>query len=131
MKKKLFLIASPSILKSDGELIRNEDAIKMIHLYQLNNDGDIHKTFAVKFSLDDLSEIQKLLSITKADGFALYYGMYPKDGSLNPAGKHYSERQNVIIVPTIGGKPVIDIDAKYDPSKASGADAYDHGELNP
>jgi hypothetical protein len=131
MSKKLFLIGSPGITKADGQIIRNEDAIKMIQLYQFNYGGDAHKTFAVNFSIDDLSEIKKLLAATKATGFSLYYGMYPKDDSLNPPGKDYSERQTVIVVPTINGKPVVDINQKYDPSKAEAGSAYDHGELNP
>lgn len=113
-----------------GDRIRNEHAKRMIQIFKANHDGDPLKTFAVKFTTDDLAELNKLIAeTTGANGFAVYYSTYPIDGSLNPAGRYYNGRNTIIFIPTINGVPVVN---PYESYEVKGdKDAYNHGELNP
>lgn len=130
--KSINLIADPSEVQITGEVIPNLAAIRMIKLFQLDNEGNPKKTFAVHFDLSDWDHIKDLLTKTNANGFAFFYSKYPSDGSLNPTGKNYGERQTIVLVPTINRKPVpgIDLNAPTLPA-AGGESAYNHGQLEP
>lgn len=112
---------------ADGGPIRNELAKRMIQLYKMDHDGDPFKTFSVKFSVSDLAEFTAMVHSDSANGFAVYFATYPKDGSIDP--RVYQGRDTIIFIPTRDGVPVFDPYATYLlPEDSKG---FNHGELNP
>lgn len=111
-----------------GSPIPASDARVMINLYQSEHASDPDKTYAVLFSLDDFDAIREQIENAKANGFAVYFGTYPGDGSIPP--KKYANRDTVIFIPTVDDVPV------FDPNNAPSVlgdpgEGFNHGGLNP
>lgn len=132
-KRILNLAVNLDIFKMDGTIIPNQDAIRMIQGFRLDFGSLKDVSYSVNFEKDDLDEIKKLLdSIPGVNGFALCYAKYPADGSLNPPGQKYERRQTIVLVPTINGKPIpqLDLDKPLKGPFNDGS-AFDHGQLEP
>jgi hypothetical protein len=115
-----------------GERIKNDHAKQMIQLFKANYSGSPFVSFAVKFDSADVKEFNALMRETGADGFSIYFAMYPLSGVLNPGGKQYNGRHTIVIIPSKAGVPVIDpYQPVINPGPVGGSDAYNHGQLEP
>jgi hypothetical protein len=114
---------------SKGAPISADDAKKMISLYQQNNADDPFKTYYVLFAAEDLDTIRAQIDAQSGNGFAVYFGTYPADGSIPPAD--YANRNTVIFIPTIDKVPVFDPSTPPTGLTDPGGDGFNHGEIKP